>query len=215
MNQHNSNPDRQEQETMNISSSRIRHLRHERGWSQEQLALASGLSLRTIQRVETEERASRETRVCLAATFNLPLAKLLEAEDVEGTAYTGQTSPQVLTVRRYKIALATGCIAVVPTLLGFAGLIAMNQLVSIGFMAAIGLFLYGGFGLYFTGAAAQTSGIKRCAQMAFIVAAMFCAFTTFAQKDSEAVGLAAQITVLVMCGYFLFDYWRSRRQVSR
>jgi transcriptional regulator with XRE-family HTH domain len=199
----------QEQETMNISSNRIRHLRHERGWSQEQLALASGLSLRTIQRVETEERASRETRVCLAATFGVALTELLDVADIEVDA-----QPK-LSVRRYKIALAAAVVAVAPTLLGFAGVIAFNQIVSLGFMAAIGLFLYGGFGLYFTGAAAQTSYVKRCAQMAFIAAGMFCAFATFAQKDLAAVGFAAQVAALVMGVYFLFDYLRSRRQVSK
>lgn len=201
--------EQQEQETMNISSSRIRHLRHERGWSQEQLALASGLSLRTIQRVETEERASRETRVCLAAAFDVPLSELVEVVESE------EVAKPLLSVRRYKIALVTAVIAVVPTLLGFAGIIALGQLASLGFMAAIGLFLYGGFGWYFTGAAAQTSYVKRCAQMAFIVAGMFCAFATFAQKDSAAVGFAAQIGALVMGVYFLFDYLRSRRQAVK
>ena len=203
------NTEHQEQETMKISSNRIRHFRHERGWSQEQLALASGLSLRTIQRVETEERASRETRVCLAATFGVALAELLEAVDIE------EAAKPVLSVRRYQVALVVAGIAVAPALLGFAGIIALGQLVSLGFMAAIGLFLYGGFGLYFTGAPTQTTGIKRYVQMAFIVAAMFCAFATFAQKDSAAVGLAAQIAALVMGVYFLFDYLRSRRQVSK
>jgi len=61
---------------MKISSVVVRRLRTERGWSQDQLATASGVSLRTIQRVEAEGSASRETRVSLAATFNVPLAEL-------------------------------------------------------------------------------------------------------------------------------------------
>ncbi|HSC67404.1 MAG TPA: helix-turn-helix transcriptional regulator [Cellvibrio sp.] len=207
--------DHQEQETMNISSSRIRQLRHECGWSQEQLAHASGLSLRTIQRVETEERASRETRVCLAATFNLPLAELLEPVDAAVMADTGKAAPQALSVRRYKIALAAAVIAVVPSLLGFAGVIVINQLVSVGFMAAIALFLYGGFGLYFTGAPRHAPGVKSYTQMAFSATAIFCGFAALAQDNPAAIGLAGQVAVLIVGAYFLFDYLRSRRQTSK
>ena len=63
---------------MKIASATVRRLRTDRGWSQEQLAIASGLSLRTIQRVEAEGAASMATRVSLAATFNVPLAELAE-----------------------------------------------------------------------------------------------------------------------------------------
>ncbi|MBI2398567.1 MAG: helix-turn-helix transcriptional regulator [Xanthomonadales bacterium] len=61
---------------MKHSAGVVRRLRLERGWSQEQLALASGLSLRTIQRVEAEGSAALATKVCLAATFGIPLAEL-------------------------------------------------------------------------------------------------------------------------------------------
>jgi DNA-binding XRE family transcriptional regulator len=64
------------EQEMKIASATVRRLRTERGWSQEQLATASGLSLRTIQRVEAEGSASMATRVCLAATFSVPLADL-------------------------------------------------------------------------------------------------------------------------------------------
>ncbi len=203
------NTEYREQEAMNISSNIIRQLRHERGWSQEQLALASGLSLRTIQRVETEERASRETRVCLAATFNVALSELLEPVDVE------EAAQPALPVRRYKIALVIACIMLAPVLSGLSGVISIGPLVSICFMAAIALFLYAGFGLYFTGEPRHPSGIKRYAQMAFIAAAIFCAFAFFARNNSAAVGLAGQVVALVMGIYFLFDYVRFRRHTGK
>ena len=59
-----------------INSKTIRVLRKKAGWSQEQLAQASGLSLRTIQRVENEGKASTETKVCLAATFDVEIDQL-------------------------------------------------------------------------------------------------------------------------------------------
>lgn len=37
---------------------RIRPLRLEKGWSQEQLATIAGLSTRTVQRIENGEQAS-------------------------------------------------------------------------------------------------------------------------------------------------------------
>lgn len=63
---------------MKLSPSAVRRSRIERGWSQEQLAVASGLSQRTVQRVESEGIASLSTASSLAATFNVPLLQLQE-----------------------------------------------------------------------------------------------------------------------------------------
>ena len=77
------------EEQMKISSAVVRRLRTERGWSQEQLAMASGLGLRTIQRVEADGTASMGTKVCLAATFG---AQLGELSDETGNAEAGANS---------------------------------------------------------------------------------------------------------------------------
>ena len=69
---------------MKLDPSSIRRRREARNWSQEQLANASGLSLRTIQRVETEGTASRETRVCLAAALDVDAALISEAGSEPG-----------------------------------------------------------------------------------------------------------------------------------
>ena len=63
---------------MEISSAIIRRLRKERGWPQEQLAYASGLSLRTIQRIEAEGIASFNSAVSIAAVFNVQVKDLQE-----------------------------------------------------------------------------------------------------------------------------------------
>lgn len=39
----------------------VQKLRLQRGWSQEQLAIVSGLSVRTIQRIDRGQSASLET----------------------------------------------------------------------------------------------------------------------------------------------------------
>lgn len=64
---------------MAIDTQRLRSLREQRGWSQEQLADVSGLSARTIQRVEATGAAALETRMALAVALELAPADLLAA----------------------------------------------------------------------------------------------------------------------------------------
>lgn len=61
---------------MKLSTQEVRRLRTARGWSQEHLAQAAGLSVRTVQRVEAEGTASLATATCLAATFEVSLLAL-------------------------------------------------------------------------------------------------------------------------------------------
>lgn len=63
-------------DTMKIDPETIRQLRDDRAWSQEHLAAVTGLSLRTIQRAESEGNASAETRMSLATAFDVDLAQL-------------------------------------------------------------------------------------------------------------------------------------------
>lgn len=62
---------------MKIHGDLVRALREEKSWSQEHLARASGLSERTIQRVEVEGLGSAETRLALAAALGVPVSELL------------------------------------------------------------------------------------------------------------------------------------------
>lgn len=66
---------------MQIQAELIRRLRTQRHWSQEQLAEASGLNLRTIQRLEAGGRASLESARALAAVFEVEAATLTVPED--------------------------------------------------------------------------------------------------------------------------------------
>lgn len=54
-----------------INADIIKDLRLQKSWTQDQLASAAGLSLRTIQRVEKEGVCSLETNQALAAVFDL------------------------------------------------------------------------------------------------------------------------------------------------
>ncbi len=68
---------------VNISKEKIRQLRMSKGWPQEQLALASGLSVRTVQRVESEGAASLNTAISLAATFEVDVSELQQIHQFE------------------------------------------------------------------------------------------------------------------------------------
>jgi transcriptional regulator with XRE-family HTH domain len=58
----------------------IQKLRLQRGWSQEQLADLSGLSVRTIQRLERGQAASVESLKALGAAFEIDFSDLKEPE---------------------------------------------------------------------------------------------------------------------------------------
>jgi transcriptional regulator with XRE-family HTH domain len=54
----------------------VQKLRLKRGWSQQQLAELSGLSVRTIQRIEGGQTASTETLKSLASVFEIDFFEL-------------------------------------------------------------------------------------------------------------------------------------------
>lgn len=58
----------------------IQKLRLQRGWSQEQLAEISGLSVRTVQRLERGQPGSLESLKALAAVFEIDLNRLKEPD---------------------------------------------------------------------------------------------------------------------------------------
>lgn len=56
----------------------IKRLRGRKNWSQEQLAVMSGLSVRTIQRIESGNKASLESLKALASVFEVEISTLTE-----------------------------------------------------------------------------------------------------------------------------------------
>jgi transcriptional regulator with XRE-family HTH domain len=71
----------------------IQKLRLQHGWSQEQLAELSGLSVRTIQRLEQGQTASVESLKSIAAVFEINFATLKEPEMDGATSSTSQSIP--------------------------------------------------------------------------------------------------------------------------
>lgn len=61
---------------MKINADLIVQLRKERAWSQEELAIATGLNVRTIQRIESEATASLQSKKALASAFEISVHDL-------------------------------------------------------------------------------------------------------------------------------------------
>lgn len=62
---------------MDIQAKRVRELRIQRGWTQQHLADACAVSLRTVQRIEKDGNAATETVLALCAVFDVEREQLL------------------------------------------------------------------------------------------------------------------------------------------
>ncbi len=60
----------------------LKEMRLQRHWSQEQLAEMSGLSIRTIQRIENGENAGLESLKSLAAVFEIAIVATDKKEEI-------------------------------------------------------------------------------------------------------------------------------------
>jgi len=81
---------------MNIDSKLIIKLRKEKGWSQHHLSVVSGVSLRTIQRVENEGNTSVETLKSLASAFETNFNNLICKPPLPNKVWKKATVPLAL-----------------------------------------------------------------------------------------------------------------------
>lgn len=70
---------------MYISPDKLRALRTERGWSQDQLATSCGVSLRTIQRIEKDGKCSADTHNALSSALDVTPNTLLPIVETKQT----------------------------------------------------------------------------------------------------------------------------------
>jgi transcriptional regulator with XRE-family HTH domain len=66
---------------MQLNPNTIKTLRQKHNWTQQLLADACDVSLRTIQRVEKEGAASKETTMSLCAVFEVRQGELIKLDD--------------------------------------------------------------------------------------------------------------------------------------
>src|SRR5688572_802888 len=76
---------------MRINAQFVVALRKRKSWSQEELATAAGLNLRTIQRIESDGVASLQSRKALAAAFDVEIAELEIPEELVMKTYEYKT----------------------------------------------------------------------------------------------------------------------------
>ena len=136
----------------------IRKLRKQKHWSQDQLAQMSGLSIRTIQRIERDQKAGLESLKALSAVFDIEISELQrEAVDAVGIVTAeqdDQTRKEAYAegvIGIYKLAgLAIFCLVSTfvfvvddTTGWGFIGLLAVSWAVIIGVYALNTFDLFG------------------------------------------------------------------------
>ncbi|MDP2560017.1 helix-turn-helix transcriptional regulator [Psychrobium sp. 1_MG-2023] len=80
---------------MKLDNVKLKQLRKNKAWSQSHLAEVSGVSLRTIQRIEKSGTASLESVKSICATFDIPIDELI----IKGT---NTVLPRFATVRWLK-----------------------------------------------------------------------------------------------------------------
>ncbi|MCW8880021.1 MAG: helix-turn-helix domain-containing protein [Kangiellaceae bacterium] len=82
---------------MLLDKKKVKFERQQRAWSQAQLAESSGMSLRTVQRIEKDGKASFESAKSLAAVFCIPVNQLylLELENGERVGVDKMSLPPI------------------------------------------------------------------------------------------------------------------------
>ena len=88
---------------------RIREMREARAWTQAHLADAAGLSLRTVQRLESLHSCSAETMLALASALEVDVRMLAE----ERTTRPAWRGPSVKAAAWWGALLAAPCLAFV------------------------------------------------------------------------------------------------------
>jgi transcriptional regulator with XRE-family HTH domain len=91
---------------------KIQERRLERGWSQEELARHSGLSTRTIQRIEGGQKAGLESLKCLAAVFETSISTLMQEQTMSKQESAGQSKQTMVNeIEREAIEFAQSLLA--------------------------------------------------------------------------------------------------------
>lgn len=80
----------------------VQKLRLQHGWSQQQLAELSGLSVRTIQRIERGKEASTESLKSLAAVFEIDFSTLLTEPDMITNDKQGLRTDEILALKQVR-----------------------------------------------------------------------------------------------------------------
>ena len=126
----------------NLSPERVKYYRKDNGWSQELLAKAAGLSLRTIQRVEKDGNSSVETQLALAAALNVSSKNLSLASTQIETQWKWRSIMQNFLA----LLVVTGVVILLAILAG-----GISQFIDIQSILFVLLFMYAATAIAFGG----------------------------------------------------------------
>lgn len=197
---------------MKLSAKTVKRLRTERAWSQEQLAEIADVSLRTIQRVEADGSASRETRMALAAAFGIDIRDLAEPEAAPSESPSPALSTIHATPKQYRV---VGMIALLAAILSAgAAYFSLKQmpwaLTTLAPMTAIAGGLYAGFGWYFSGRTQLSTPARRTVQFGFITCALVLLFSCFSASPRATATVYLQMMLFACAIRHAFDWYFSR-----
>jgi transcriptional regulator with XRE-family HTH domain len=97
---------------MDLNSLKVREIRNNKGWTQQQLADISNLSLRTIQRVELSGLGSLETSKSLAAAFEIDREVILViSESQEAIKQNYRQVPAYFLILSFVFGISVGALA--------------------------------------------------------------------------------------------------------
>lgn len=128
----------------------IQKLRLRHGWSQEQLAHLSGLSVRTIQRIENGQTPSIESLKSLASVFEMDFSELRDNDMTLADQATGITQDeelalnQVRQIKRFYLRVVQSCVFI-------AILAAINLTLTPNYLWFLWVALFWGVALAFKG----------------------------------------------------------------
>lgn len=124
----------------------IQKMRLKRGWSQQQLADASGLSSRTVQRIESGHPGSVESLKSIAAVFEVDFSTLTKDVIMTDDGINAQTTQERIAFKRAR-RVRDYYLHLLMYLVVNLGCIAVNLLTTPAKIWFIGLTLFWGLGL--------------------------------------------------------------------
>lgn len=205
---------------MKINTTTVKRMRNDRAWSQEQLAEIANVSLRTIQRVEAEGSASRETRMAIAAAFGIDVRELAVCDEAppQAQAHAQATpAPPAITPARYRHAglAALGAATALCGALYFRFDSVPLAVINLLLLTAIVATMYAGFGWYFSGRAPLATCARRTVQFGFIFGAIALLFCSVSPSPKTAALSALQLMLFSCAIHLGFEAYRSRKAKSQ
>ena len=86
-----------------VDTAKLKRWREERHWSQEHLAELAGVGLRTIQRIETGQKASADSLKAIASAYQVDVAALLSDPDAEAADIVQRRNDKTIAALRLSV----------------------------------------------------------------------------------------------------------------